>query len=97
MVAIHRGQWVDRGRPRTEGDGHELTRDDEPRELAGLGERWRDPRERMRGHRPATLLRPTPEDALQERTVSTRVNRAGVGEIDPCQNRPAPGRLCSAA
>jgi putative SOS response-associated peptidase YedK len=32
---------------------------------------------------PAALLRPVHEDALREWTVSTRVNKAGVGDDDP--------------
>lgn len=37
----------------------------------------------LRGDNPASLLRPPPEDALQEWIVSPRVNRSGVGDDDP--------------
>jgi hypothetical protein len=33
-------------------------------------------------------MRPTPDDALRERIVSTRVNRAGAGDDDPALVEP---------
>jgi hypothetical protein len=43
-------------------------------------------------HRSSTqwgaLLRPAPDDALQEWIVSTRVNKAGVGDDDPALIEP---------
>ena len=44
---------------------------------------WSPERGWMRGDHPAALLRPAPEDALQEWVVGTRANRAGVGDDDP--------------
>lgn len=44
---------------------------------------WRDAGAWMAGGRLAELLRPPPEDALQEWIVSPRVNRSGVGDDDP--------------
>jgi putative SOS response-associated peptidase YedK len=37
----------------------------------------------LRGADPAALLRPVPENALQEWVVSTRVNRTGFADDDP--------------
>lgn len=44
---------------------------------------WRDASAWMRGDDPSSLLKPPLEDALREWVVSTRVNRAGVGDDDP--------------
>ena len=44
---------------------------------------WRDADAWMTGDDPGALLRPPPEDALQEWIVSPRVNRSGVGDDDP--------------
>ncbi len=44
---------------------------------------WRDVEDWMASPHPARLLRPAPEDALREWTVSTRVNKAGVGDDNP--------------
>ncbi len=44
---------------------------------------WSDAERWISGDKPTTLLRPPPEDALLEWTVSTRVNRSGVGDDDP--------------
>lgn len=44
---------------------------------------WHDATAWMRGDDPASLLRPPPEDSLQEWIVSTRVNKSGVGDDDP--------------
>jgi len=44
---------------------------------------WRDAGAWMTGDDPAALLRPVREDALREWIVSTRVNKAGVGDDDP--------------
>ncbi|ARN81939.1 SOS response-associated peptidase [Methylocystis bryophila] len=44
---------------------------------------WSDAEHWVSGDDPATLLRPAPDEALQEWTVSTRVNRSGVGDDDP--------------
>jgi putative SOS response-associated peptidase YedK len=49
---------------------------------------WRDSDAWMTGSEPIRLLGPVPEDALQEWTVSTRVNRAGVGDDDPSLIEP---------
>ena len=43
---------------------------------------WRSARDWMRGANPAVLLRPAPENALQEWVVSTRVNKTGFGDED---------------
>lgn len=43
---------------------------------------WRDANAWMAGGDPNPLLRPPPEDALQEWTVSPRVNRSCVGDDD---------------
>ncbi len=43
---------------------------------------WRSARDWMRGANPAALLRPAPENALQEWVVSTRVNKTGFGDED---------------
>jgi hypothetical protein len=42
----------------------------------------------MAGDDPGALLRAPPEDALQEWTVSPRVNRSGVGDDDPALIEP---------
>lgn len=44
---------------------------------------WRDANAWMAGGDPGALLRPPPEDSLQEWIVSARVNRSGVGDADP--------------
>jgi putative SOS response-associated peptidase YedK len=44
---------------------------------------WSDAKKWIAGENAATLLGPAPEEALQEWTVSTRVNRSGVGDGDP--------------
>ena len=44
---------------------------------------WRDAEAWLRGETPVELLHSPPEDALQEWIVSTRVNKAGVGDDDP--------------
>ena len=44
---------------------------------------WSDAKKWLAGENAATLLGPAPEDALREWTVSTRVNRSGVGDDDP--------------
>ena len=44
---------------------------------------WRDAGAWMTGDDPGALLRPPPDDALQEWIVSPRVNRSGVGDDDP--------------
>ncbi len=44
---------------------------------------WRDADTWIEDDDPGALLRPAPEDALQERIVSPRVNRSGVGDDDP--------------
>ncbi|MGA9601303.1 MAG: SOS response-associated peptidase [Methylocystis sp.] len=51
---------------------------------------WIDAKDWIAGENPATLLRPASEDALQEWTVSTRVNRAGAGDDDPTLIAAAP-------
>ncbi len=51
---------------------------------------WSDAKDWIAGENPATLLRPASEDALQEWTVSTRVNRAGAGDDDPTLIAAAP-------
>jgi putative SOS response-associated peptidase YedK len=43
---------------------------------------WRSARDWMRGASPAALLRPAPENVLQEWVVSTRVNKTGFGVED---------------
>jgi len=45
--------------------------------------KWRDADAWLRGSVPAGLLRPAPEDALQEWSVSPRVNRSDAGDDDP--------------
>jgi putative SOS response-associated peptidase YedK len=50
---------------------------------------WRDVGAWMTGEDPGALLRPLPEDALQEWIVSPRVNRSGVGDSDPALVEPA--------
>ena len=50
---------------------------------------WRDAGAWIEGDDPASLLRPPPEDALQEWIVSPRVNRSGVGDDDPALIEPA--------
>ncbi|MGE4172099.1 MAG: SOS response-associated peptidase [Methylocystis sp.] len=49
---------------------------------------WRDANAWMAGGDPDPLLRPPPEDALQEWTVSPRVNRSGAGDGDPALIEP---------
>ena len=49
---------------------------------------WRDASAWMAGGDPGALLRPPPEDALQEWIVSPRVNRSGVGDDDPTLIEP---------
>jgi putative SOS response-associated peptidase YedK len=49
---------------------------------------WRDAGGWMTGGSPGALLRPPPDDALQEWIVSTRVNRAGAGDDDPALIEP---------
>jgi putative SOS response-associated peptidase YedK len=49
---------------------------------------WRDADAWMMGSEPGRLLGPVPEDALQEWTVSMRVNKAGVGDDDPSLIEP---------
>ena len=44
---------------------------------------WRDAGAWVTGESPGALLRPAPDDALQEWIVSTRVNKAGAGDDDP--------------
>ncbi len=44
---------------------------------------WHDAEAWLRGESPVELLHSPPEDALQEWIVSTRVNKAGVGDDDP--------------
>jgi putative SOS response-associated peptidase YedK len=43
---------------------------------------WRDSDAWLQGAQPGELLRPPPENALQEWIVSPRVNRSGVGDDD---------------
>jgi putative SOS response-associated peptidase YedK len=43
---------------------------------------WSSARDWMRGANPAALLRPAPENALQEWVASTRVNKTGFGDED---------------
>ncbi|WP_292533221.1 SOS response-associated peptidase [Methylocystis sp.] len=49
---------------------------------------WNDASAWMTGGDPAALLRPPPENALQEWIVSQRVNRSGVGDNDPALIEP---------
>ena len=49
---------------------------------------WRDASAWMRGENPGARLRSPPDDSLQERTVSTRVNKAGAGDEDPALIKP---------
>jgi putative SOS response-associated peptidase YedK len=49
---------------------------------------WRDAGAWMAGGEPDSLLRPPPENALQEWIVSQRVNRSGVGDADPSLIEP---------
>ena len=44
---------------------------------------WSSARDWLRGANSAALLRPAPENALQEWVVSARVNRTGIGDDDP--------------
>jgi putative SOS response-associated peptidase YedK len=44
---------------------------------------WRDAGAWLTGENAGALLRPAPDDALQEWIVSTRVNKAGVGDDAP--------------
>ena len=50
---------------------------------------WRDAGAWMTGEEPGALLRPAPDDALQEWIVSPRVNRSGVGDDDAGLIEPA--------
>ena len=50
---------------------------------------WRDAGAWIEGDDPSALLHPPPEDALQEWTVSPRVNRSGVGDDDATLVEPA--------
>lgn len=50
---------------------------------------WRDARAWMRGEDHGALLRPPPEDALQEWIVSPRVNRSGDADDDPTLIEPS--------
>jgi putative SOS response-associated peptidase YedK len=49
---------------------------------------WRDAGAWMAGESPAPLLRSPPDDALREWIVSTRVNKAGVGDDEPALIEP---------
>ena len=49
---------------------------------------WSDAGAWMTGESPGALLRPGPDDALREWIVSTRVNKAGVGDDDPALIEP---------
>jgi putative SOS response-associated peptidase YedK len=49
---------------------------------------WRDAGAWMTGESSGALLRSAPDDALQEWIVSTRVNKAGVGDDDPALIEP---------
>jgi putative SOS response-associated peptidase YedK len=49
---------------------------------------WRSTGAWLGGDGPAALLRPAADDLLQEWIVSTRVNRAGVGDDDPALIEP---------
>jgi putative SOS response-associated peptidase YedK len=49
---------------------------------------WKDTRAWLSGDHPETLLHPPPEGALREWVVSTRVNRAGVGDDDATLTAP---------
>ena len=49
---------------------------------------WRDARAWMTGESPGALVRPAPDDALQEWIVPTRVNKAGAGDDDPALIEP---------
>jgi putative SOS response-associated peptidase YedK len=57
---------------------------------------WRDADAWMAGDDRGSLLRPPPEDALQEWIVSPRVNRSGVGDADPAMIEPQ-GRTFASA
>ena len=50
---------------------------------------WRDADAWMTGDDPGALLRPVPEDAMQEWIVSPRVIGRGVGDSDPALVEPA--------
>ncbi|HMK90486.1 MAG TPA: SOS response-associated peptidase [Methylocystis sp.] len=50
---------------------------------------WRDAGAWMSGDDAASLLRPPPDDTLQEWTVSRRVNRSGADDDDPSLIAPA--------
>lgn len=50
---------------------------------------WCDAGPWIAGERLGELLRPPPEDALHEWTVSPRVNRSGVGDDDPALVEPS--------
>lgn len=49
---------------------------------------WRDVGAWIEGGDPASLLRPPPDDALQQWIVSPRVNRTGVGDDEPALLTP---------
>jgi putative SOS response-associated peptidase YedK len=49
---------------------------------------WSEADAWMSGERAAELLQPAPENALQQWTVSARVNRSGVGDDDPALIEP---------
>ena len=49
---------------------------------------WSDASAWMAGGDPGALLRPPPDDALQEWIVSPRVNRSGAGDDDPTLIEP---------
>ncbi len=50
---------------------------------------WSDASARMAGGDPGSLLRPPPDDALQEWIVSPRVNRSGASDDDATLIEPA--------
>lgn len=50
---------------------------------------WRNAKAWVHGDDPEALLRPPPNDALQEWIVPTRVNRSGVGDDDPRLIQPS--------
>ncbi|MBM3563445.1 MAG: hypothetical protein FJX48_09965 [Alphaproteobacteria bacterium] len=50
---------------------------------------WNDASAWMAGGNPGLLLRPPPENALQQQSVSPRVNRSGVGDDDRSIIEPA--------
>jgi putative SOS response-associated peptidase YedK len=50
---------------------------------------WRDAEAWMTGDNQAALLSPVRDDALRQWIISTRVNKAGVGDDDPALMEPA--------